>query len=94
MSGGSMDYLYTKVKDASFRKHTPLRRAFRKHLDAVAGALRAIEWNDSGDGDDKEEVLIRKVLAPGVELAHLVGEARIAVRHLNEALDRAMKGET
>ena len=54
MSGGSMNYLYHLVRDAEFHAHSPEREAFRKHLALVANALRSIEWNDSGDGDDQE----------------------------------------
>jgi hypothetical protein len=54
MSGGSMNYLYILVRDAEFHTHSPERKAFREHLMLVANALRAIEWNDSGDGDDQE----------------------------------------
>lgn len=54
MSGGSMDFLYIRVRDAEFHTHSPERKAFREHLMLVASALRSIEWNDSGDGDDQE----------------------------------------
>ena len=54
MSGGSMNHLYHLVRDAEFHAHSPEREAFRKHLALVANALRSIEWNDSGDGDDQE----------------------------------------
>jgi hypothetical protein len=54
MSGGSMNHLYHLVRDAEFDAHSPEREAFRKHLALVANALRSIEWNDSGDGDDQE----------------------------------------
>ena len=54
MSGGSMNYLYILVRDAEFHTHSPERKAFREHLMLVANALRAIECNDSGDGDDQE----------------------------------------
>lgn len=49
MSGGSMDYLYSKLEYATFATNTPLRKAFRKHLDKVAKALHDIEWVDSSD---------------------------------------------
>ncbi len=65
MSGGSMDYLYAKVQDAQFLETTQLRVAFRLHLQRVAKAMRAIEWNDSGDGDYREDALIEAVL--GIE---------------------------
>jgi hypothetical protein len=63
MSGGSMDYLYAQVRDAEFAEDTPARKAFRRHLNLVAKALRAIEWNDSGDGDDREDEAIRACLS-------------------------------
>ena len=46
-----MDYLYEQVGVAQFAEDSVLRRAMRKHLNKVAAALHAIEWNDSGDGD-------------------------------------------
>lgn len=71
MSGGSMDYLYSRVKDATFKENTILRRAFRAHLNLVARTLKAIEWNDSGDGDDEEEELICACLGPAIAQALL-----------------------
>lgn len=62
VSGGSMDYLYAKVEGATFRLNTPERRALYKHLQRLSKALRAIEWNDSGDGDPDERELILQVL--------------------------------
>ena len=62
MSGGSMDHLHLKVKNAQFRLNTWERRAFKKHLDLVAQALKDIEWNDSGDGSDNEVESIMKCL--------------------------------
>ena len=63
MSSGSMDYLYQKVQDAAFVEDTQLRRLFRKRLNQVAKALRAIEWNDSDDGESMEDAYIHKCLA-------------------------------
>jgi hypothetical protein len=62
MSGGSMNYLYAAVEGATFTEDTILRKAFRVHLIKVSEALRAIEWNDSGDGADNEDFLIAKAL--------------------------------
>jgi len=72
MSGGSYDYAYLKVErvaeeidlDGGFGCcATPLvRQAFKNHLRKVAAALKAIEWNDSGDGDDDEVDLINECL--------------------------------
>lgn len=52
MSGGSWEYIYSKVDDAAdqlVESKLPIRRAFGKHLKLVATALHDIEWVDSGD---------------------------------------------
>lgn len=62
MSGGSYDYAYIKVEDMADRdglKRSPLRRAFATHLKKVAKAMHDIEWVDSGDygeGDDVKAI--------------------------------------
>lgn len=82
MSGGSYDYLYSKIEDAACevnsrgRTRGPLRAAFAKHLVLVAEAMHQIEWVDSCDsapGDEDEA--IRACLAPGAEMA----AARVAL---------------
>jgi hypothetical protein len=76
VSGGSYDYLYSKVDDFadSMRpggagKHVDpaLRELFRPLVRKVAAAMRAIEWNDSGDGDCDEQKLIRECLGMPVD---------------------------
>lgn len=61
MSGGSMNYLYSKVlHDSEFPLDTPERIAFAEHLKLVAKALHDIEWVDSGDygpGDESAAIL-------------------------------------
>lgn len=75
MSGGSYDYAYARLDDfAEAMRGTggcgddaappALREAFREHLKLVARAMRAIEWNDSHDGDADESTLIRACLVP------------------------------
>lgn len=94
MSGGSMNYLYSKLEyEAEFRKDTPERKAFAKHLKLVAKALHDIEWVDSGDygpGDDTDAIraCLRSdaVLEAAIETAH---EARKA---LSAELERACSG--
>lgn len=49
-----MNYVYRKVEEASdaIRENpdaTTLHKAFAAHLDLVAEALRAVEWELSGD---------------------------------------------
>lgn len=69
MSGGSYNYLYRKVEDFAdmMRGATgpaqEWRDRFEKHLRLVAEAMHDIEWVDScdyGDGDELEA--IKKVL--------------------------------
>jgi hypothetical protein len=61
MSGGSMNYLYSKLEwGADFEPNTPERVAFAEHLKLVIKALHDIEWVDSGDygpGDETEAIL-------------------------------------
>lgn len=72
MSGGSYDYAYRHVEDMadSLRAEgscgaapAALRELFREHLRHVAEAMHAIEWNDSCDGDSREEELIIRCLS-------------------------------
>ena len=65
MSGGSMNYLYSKVLHQSeFALDTPEREAFAAHLKLVAQALHDIEWVDSGDyGPGDENAAIRACLS-------------------------------
>ncbi len=72
MSGGSYNYAYLGIDQlaTAIRTSGPdypgvdyeLRAAFKRHLLNVAAACRAIEWNDSGDGDSNEADLIRQAL--------------------------------
>lgn len=61
MSGGSMNYLYSTVEmNLDFELNTPERVAFYKHMQKIIKALHDIEWVDSGDygeGDDLEAIM-------------------------------------
>jgi hypothetical protein len=74
MSGGSMNYLYSKLEyDATFS--TDL--AFKRHLAKVAKALHDIEWVDSCDmGPGDENAAIRACLQPDAVLFTLVEQAK------------------
>jgi hypothetical protein len=89
MSGGSMDYLYIRVEDATFKTNSPERKAFRRHLMRVAKALRSIEWNDSGDGDDAEDANIMACISSADVLSALIDEASKLHRQLAQAIVRA-----
>lgn len=92
MSGGSMDYLYQKIGEASFRLNTAERKAFAAHLKKVAVALHCIEWNDSLDGEDGEREKIMACLSAGAPLAALLADARLIGDELSREMIAA--GET
>ena len=94
MSGGSMDYLYSKIYDECDKLDTSknaLRVAFSIHLRTCADALHDIEWVDSGDYADGDEYdAIRKALGPEWKKA-VIGaaedRARAELKRLQEAID-------
>jgi uncharacterized cysteine cluster protein YcgN (CxxCxxCC family) len=66
MSGGSYDYVYSKIEDIELRNnHCDHRRAaFQKMLKLVAAAMHDIEWVDSCDyGKGDEHKAIDKVFS-------------------------------
>lgn len=91
MSGGSLDYVYSRVEDAAMqaaaRAETALHRAFANHLHKVAKALKDLEWMlscDTSPGD--EEASIRAVLHEGSEIEEATKQARKALADLEAAL--------
>lgn len=89
MSGGSMNYLYSRLEYADFKADTPERRAFEQHLKLVAKALHDIEWVDSGDyGPGDENAAIRACLGDAVMLATVLEMAQEAVATLQAEIDR------
>ena len=91
MSGGSMNYLYSTIRDnARFQANTVERKAFAKHLELVVKALHDIEWVDScyyGPGDENEA--IRACLHPAVLLETALENAREAVAALQAEIAKA-----
>ena len=90
MSGGSMNYLYSKLEyEATFRTDTPERRAFKAHLAKVAKALHDIEWVDSGDsGPGSENDAIRACLQPDAVLFTLVEQAKDVMAALRVEVEK------
>ena len=74
MSGGSMEYFYRQIEDLEFDLNSPERIALHKHLKKLSKALKAIEWNDSGDGDDRENELILAVIGSQALLVSSIEE--------------------
>lgn len=93
MSGGSMNYLYSKLEyDATFSTHTPERLAFKVHLAKVAKALHDIEWVDSGDkGPGDENAAIRACLQSDAVLWALVEQAKDTMAALRVEIKRVEK---
>lgn len=90
MSGGSMDYLYSKVEWATFHTDTPERAAFAKHLKLVAKALHDIEWVDSCDyGPGDESAAIRACLGESAVLEATIEAANVAREALTVEIERA-----
>lgn len=98
MSGGSYNYAYIQLEEfAGAMKRTGgcsaapchVRQAFAAHLEQCAKAMRAIEWNDSGDGDSDEEMLIRGCLGGAKVLAALIDEAGDVMKRLRTETEHA-----
>lgn len=91
MSGGSLDYVYSKVEDAAHsviaRATTPLHRAFGAHLLKVSEALHDLEWVlscDYGPGD--EVAAIKAVVSPQAEIEAATERANEALHELQAVL--------
>ena len=93
MSGGSMDYFYGKLDDAAeqFALTTMERVALRSHMLKLSKALKAVEWNDSGDGANDESELIRECLAPKEVLSVTLSKAEEVLCALQDEIIRARK---
>lgn len=91
MSGGSMNYLYSKLEyEATFREDTPERKAFARHLKLVAKALHDIEWVDSADyGPGDENAAIRACLGSKATLEAVIEQAKEAHKDLADEIERA-----
>lgn len=95
MSGGSMNYIYSKLEyEGTFREDTPERKAFAKHLKLVCKALHDIEWVDSGDyGEGCENQAIRACLSDAAVLNEAIEMAQEARDRLSALIDKARKGD-
>ena len=99
MSGGSLDYVYQKVQEAADRikgDDRPIYRAFGKHLELVADALHAVEWEYSCDyGKGDAEPNIKKVLEDSAKQRHLeeiLADMRKVNAEILKALDLSSGG--
>ena len=96
MSGGSLDYVYSRVQDAAHtilsRAESPTHHAFAAQLLKVSEALRAMEWMLSCDtSPGSETAAIRAVLSDGAELEAATESAKKALAELQSALSANAK---
>ena len=93
MSGGSLNYAYSRVEDIAhevrMRAETNLHRSFASHLMKVAKALHDIEWVLSCDYAPCDEVdAIRAVVTRNEE----IDQAKATAKELIEELQAFVKG--
>lgn len=88
MSGGALDYAYMRVQDViqQIPSDTLERRTFKAHLMNVAAALKAIEWNMSGDGDDDENKLILNCVSRRLVFDTQIEEGKRVLLDLHQLL--------
>ena len=90
MSGGSMDYLYSRIEEAHFALDTPERKAFKAHLKKVAKACKAIEWVDSGDSSEGSETsAILECIDHQDVLDQLIIEAKTTIKELERWTEKS-----
>ena len=91
MSGGSWDYSFIRMEENALRLKSdedPLRRAFGNKLLLFAKAMKNIEWVDScdyGEGDDVEA--IKAALGNNVEelvMAELIIDAQALIEQFKK----------
>lgn len=91
MSGGSWDYLCYKIEDAAQRLQSsknPTRKAFGNHLKLIADAMHDIEWVDSADKSQGDEIAsIMKCITKNEVLIEVVNEAKIQIKLLQSLID-------
>lgn len=82
MSGGSWDYIYFKFDEVSSRlcaSSDPLRSALGVKVAHIAKALHDIEWVDSSDYAEGDDVAaIKKALGIGESPEQIVAEEAIS----------------
>lgn len=97
MSGGSWDYLYSKLEDAANRlkaDNCPHRRALGKKMQLMAEDMHDIEWVDSCDYSPGDELKsIDTVLgwnnAPGLVLVEALELAKEQLKEFDKAIRKA-----
>lgn len=99
MSGGSYDYVYSRIHDAAreverAHRDQPHVVAFARLLAQCGDVMYAIEWADSCDTiwDAALDAKIRGVVSPAHELAETLADAGLILERLKAAIRRAEGG--
>jgi len=93
MSGGSLDYVYVTVEEAANeinKSKNRERRVFAKLLFKVSKALHDIEWVDSGDYGEGEEIESMKACYVNEKeetIKFMLEEAKALKKELEEILN-------
>ena len=90
MSGGSYDYLCYKMEDAADRlsqSKCPHRRAFAVLMYKCATAMHDVEWVDSGDMSEGDDIEAISAALGGVDTTELITSYRNEAQALVERLD-------
>jgi hypothetical protein len=94
VSGGSLNYLYSRVEEAAGdiairygnqANYNSTGIAFAKLLLQVSKALKDVEWDMSGDGSDWSEV--KKLIGPKEEATAVRDDLMHMIERANEMLD-------
>lgn len=91
MSGGRLRYISDTLDSVidNINVDTPERRVLVKYLrDVMVPLLRAVEWNDSGDGDPRELELMRMAIPLEFEKTALIEELQDVIRAAEDYLVR------
>ena len=91
MSGGSWEYFTFKAAEVADKLETeksPLRRALGQHMRLIAKAMYDIEWVDSGDKGEGDEIAAIKAVfedtAEAREIEVLLRDARETIEVLRK----------
>ena len=94
MSGGSWDYIcyrMDEVADKLQHERSPLRRAFGKHLVLCAKAMHDIEWSDSGDIGEGEEIPAMKAVLSDSVAGKTLDAVKDDIEFIRKQLDSILE---
>jgi len=94
MSGGSWDYICYRIDEVADKlqhERSPLRRAFGKHLGLCAKAMHDIEWSDSGDIGEGEEIPAMKAVLSDSVAGKTLDAVKDDIEFIRKQLDSILE---